>query len=78
MSMSQENIILEYLKSGKSLTPMDALTLCNCWALSSRISEIRKKYPSIDIQVDTIHDEATGKHYAKYYIPREAQMEMKL
>lgn len=41
-SKSQNQRILEYLKTGKTLTPLQALQLFNCWALSSRIAELNK------------------------------------
>lgn len=39
---SQNERILNYLQKGKSLTPLAALRLFDCWALSSRIAEINK------------------------------------
>lgn len=41
---SQTLRILKFLLGGGSLTPMQALRRFDCWALSSRISEIRKSY----------------------------------
>lgn len=41
---SQTERIAKFLLNGGSLTPMQALRLFDCWALSSRISEIRKSY----------------------------------
>lgn len=37
---SQNEAILNYMRSGKKVDPMSALKLFDCWALSSRISEI--------------------------------------
>lgn len=39
--MSQKTEILELLKSGKSITPMDAIRQFGCYRLAARISEIR-------------------------------------
>ena len=39
--MSQKTKILEHLKKGKSITPLDALSLFGCFRLAARISEIR-------------------------------------
>lgn len=39
--MSQKTEILEYLKSGKSITPLEALSMFGCFRLAARISEIR-------------------------------------
>lgn len=42
--MSQTQKITNFLLNGGTLTPMQALKKFDTWALSSRISEIRKKY----------------------------------
>ena len=62
--MSQENKILEYLRSGNRLTPMDALRLFNCWALSSRVSDLNKHGAGIKSKLV----KGNGKVYAEYYI----------
>ncbi len=60
--MTQNQAILKHLKSGKALTPLQALRLFNCWALSSRISNLKADgYP---IKSEIVN--ANGKHYAKY------------
>lgn len=41
--MSQNADILAYLRAGNSLTALEALSKFNCWALSSRISELQKE-----------------------------------
>lgn len=41
---SQTLRITRFLLKGGRLTPMQALRKFDCWALSSRISEIRKEY----------------------------------
>lgn len=40
---SQSALILAYLRTGNSLTPLEALEKFQCWALSSRISELQKE-----------------------------------
>lgn len=61
---SQTELILDYLKTGKSITPMEALHLFGCFRLSGRILDLRKMgYP---IKTETINDERTGKSYASY------------
>lgn len=42
-SKSQNQRILEYLQSGKTLSPLQALELFNCWALSSRCADLNKQ-----------------------------------
>lgn len=49
--------------SGKSITPMGALKLFNCWALSSRVSEIQKTH-----KVKSELIERNGKRFSKYSI----------
>lgn len=63
--MSQNEAILNYLKPpGRTLTPMRALRLFNCWALSSRIAELNK--PRRIIKSELVYDKKTKKTYAKY------------
>ena len=64
--MTQEETILNYLRSGRSITSLEALEYFGCFRLASRISDIRVKYPDINIEVKTIHSD--GKHYASYRI----------
>ena len=42
--MSQNEAILQHLQSGKTLTPLQALTEYNCLSLSSRISDLKNGY----------------------------------
>lgn len=58
---SQEQRILAYLKSGRSLTPMAALKLFSCFRLAARIAEIRKKHNVINLW-----EERDGKKFARY------------
>jgi hypothetical protein len=43
MSKTQENLILDHLKSGRSITPLDALNLYKCFRLGGRIFDLRKQ-----------------------------------
>jgi len=61
---SQNELILTHFKNGKSLTPMKALRLFNCWALSSRISNLKKE----GYIIQKIIIEKNGKRFAKYFI----------
>jgi len=40
---TQSQLILEYLKLGKSLTPIDALNMFGCFRLGARIYDLRLK-----------------------------------
>ncbi len=65
--VSQEAGILQYLQAGGSLTPMSALRLFNCWALSSRCSDLRRKGYDIISKLETGEN---GKTYARYSIEK--------
>ena len=41
---SQGKKILEYLKTGRKLTALDALNMFNCFRLAARIADIRNDY----------------------------------
>ena len=60
--MSQNQKILDYLLSGKSLTPISALNKFNCFRLSARINDLRKKGHNIN----TENISKQGKNFAKY------------
>lgn len=62
---SQNKVILEWLKSGKPITPMDALYLCGCMRLSARIYDLRERGFPIKKEMVCINN----KRVAKYYLP---------
>jgi len=63
--MSQEKQILKYLQPpGRTIDPIKALRLFNCWALSSRVSDINK--PRRIIKSELIYDKKKKKTYAIY------------
>jgi hypothetical protein len=63
--MTQTNQIIEYLKPfGRTITPMQALKKFGCWALSSRMSDIRKM--GYKVHSEMVSDKKTKKYYAKY------------
>ena len=66
-SESQNKRILDYLKKGNRLTSLEALRMFGCMRLASRISDIRKNHPDINIVVDRI-ETATKKKVAQYYV----------
>ena len=64
--MSQVDAIISYLKPpGRVIDPMKALRLFNCWALSSRISDIKKR--KLPIQSKLVYNRKTKKQYATYF-----------
>ena len=66
-SESQNKRILGYLMKGNRLTSLEALSMFGCMRLASRISDIRKNHPDINIVVERI-ETATKKKVAQYYI----------
>jgi hypothetical protein len=72
---SQNYEILEYMKAGNSIAPLEALKLFNCWALSSRISDLHKLGYNI---ISVIKKGENGKRYARYHLEarKETQLEM--
>lgn len=61
---SQNQMILDYLQGGRSFTTLEAMSLFKCIRPGSRISDLRGVgHPIITTMV---HDEATGKRYARY------------
>ena len=66
-SESQNKRILDYLKKGNRLTSLEALKMFGCMRLASRISDIRKNHPDINIVVDRI-ETSNKKKVAQYYV----------
>lgn len=66
-SMSQCNMIAEWLNNGYSLTSLDALRLFGCLRLSSRIWDLRER--GMNIQKKTIVL-PNKKRVCEYFIPK--------
>lgn len=64
--MSQNTRILNHLKRGNRLTPLQALRLFDCWALSSRISDLKKDGHDIKTEMITVKD----KTFARYSLQK--------
>lgn len=45
--MTQEDAILQHMKLGQRITPLEALNLYGCFRLAARIHELRQAYPTI-------------------------------
>ena len=71
--MTQTDQILAHLKSGKSITPLEALDLYGCFRLGARVFGLKKL--GYDIRTETV--ESNGKRFARYFIPsKPVQKEM--
>ena len=69
--MTQTEMILNHLKGGGSITGMEALNHFGCFRLASRISEIKKDNPGLDIRDEFVHQvnhEGVTKQFKKYWI----------
>ena len=66
-SESQNKRIFAYLMEGHRITSLEALNLFGCMRLASRISDIRRYHPEVNIKVDMI-ETATKKKVAQYYV----------
>ena len=62
MKKTQNEMILAYLKKGKSITPLDALNKFGCFRLAARVSDLRKD--GLNIATKFVTKE--GKNYASY------------
>lgn len=61
---SQNLKILEAMKKGARITPMDALRRFGCFRLSARIADLRMAWHKIFSHMV----ERNGKHVAEYYM----------
>lgn len=59
---SQEKQIRDYLLTGKSLTPLEALTLFGCFRLSARIYDLI----NYGVPIESKMIEVKGKRVAQY------------
>ena len=60
---SQEEEILNYLKEGNSITPLEALKQFGCFRLGARIYELKARGYNIEMQLCEVMG---GKHVAEY------------
>ena len=64
--MNQNDIVLNHLRSGRTINALQSLKEYGIMRLASRISDIRKENIGIPIDVKMEKNELTGKHYAQY------------
>ena len=57
-------MVLQYLKSGKILTPIDALNLFGCFRLAGRIYELKDKGWPIQCERKELHSGKRVGHYS--------------
>lgn len=69
--MTQNESILEHLKSGKTITPLEALDLFQCLRLASRINDLKPivKEEGEGCEIKKIMAKiSSGKKVAKYFL----------
>jgi hypothetical protein len=67
--MSQESLILAHLRSGKTLTPLEALRLWGCFRLGARVFNLKKQ--GHDIRCEMVDDLKTDKRFACYFFVKK-------
>ncbi|PIT18271.1 helix-turn-helix domain-containing protein [Snodgrassella alvi] len=61
---TQTSQILEYMRAGNSITPLDALRKFGCMRLGARIYDL--KQDGYVINTLMVKDEKSGRRYARY------------
>lgn len=61
---SQKARILEHMRKGHSITPLEALNSFGCLRLGARIADIKAE--GYLVHTEMIKDPRTGKRYAQY------------
>lgn len=70
---THKKAIREWLTSGKSITPIDALNMFGCFRLGARIKDLRDEGLFIVTGWEEAVSTKTGRpvRYARYYIPKQ-------
>lgn len=61
---SQTSQILEFMRAGNAITPLDALRLFGCMRLGARIYDLKQDGHVINTLI--VKDGASGARYARY------------
>ena len=69
---SQKDMVLDHLKSGQAITPLEALQWFGAFRLSAIIYDLKKD--GWDISTEMVNDKRTGKSYAKYQLIAKASI----
>ena len=64
---TQNQMILSHLKTGKSITPIEALNLYGCFRLSGRIYDLKKDGWDIDCRIMTKGKKRWGSYFLKNF-----------
>ena len=55
--------------SGRSISQLEAAEMFGCWRLGARCFDLRED--GYDVRTEMVVNKATGKRYARYYLPKE-------
>ena len=67
---SQTEYILNHLKAGKTITPIQALNLYGCFRLGARIWDLKCLGYPIDCEIISGENK---KHFASYFLKHESK-----
>lgn len=70
VTMTQEKMILNHLRSGNSLTPLEALGKFGCLRLGARVYDLKQRGHPIEMK---LVETESGKHVAEYRLPGNGQ-----
>jgi hypothetical protein len=66
MKYTQQTQIIDYLKTGKTLSPLECLDMFGCMKLATRIGELKKQ--GFNIGSEWRQDFNTNKKWKEYYL----------
>lgn len=69
-TMTQSQVILDYMKAGNAITQMDALKIAGCFRLAARIFDLRAQGHRIEMV--PVHTD-TGKYIASYVLNKKGK-----
>ena len=69
---SQKDQVLDHLKSGRAITPLEALQWFGAFRLSAILYDLKKD--GWDISTEMVTDPRTGKSFAKYQLIAKASI----
>lgn len=73
MAKSQIAHLRKHLKSGRSITPLEALGLYGMFRLAARVKELRDRGWNIKTEM---REDPNGKPYAVYYMPEPVNKDL--
>jgi hypothetical protein len=65
--LSQTNLIKKHLQSGRSITPLQALSMYGCLRLGARIYDLKRE--GLDIDSHLVRQ--NGKQFSEYFIAKQ-------